>query len=53
MSKPSIHDAPCVQDYTARLEISILKERMKTLEEVVLAQEATIERLRRLIGALR
>lgn len=35
------------QDVELRLEVSLLRERMRVLEEVVLAQEGTIERLKR------
>lgn len=41
------------QDIELRLEVSLLKERMRVLEEAVLAQESVIERLKRLLGVLR
>ena len=44
---------PGDQDITARMEISLLKERVKALEEALLAQEAALDRLKRLVGALR
>lgn len=54
MSAPSVAQQDVAQqDVELRLEVSLLKERMRVLEEVVLAQEGTIERLKRLVGALR
>jgi hypothetical protein len=41
------------QDVLARMEIDMLKNRVKALEEVALEQEARIRRLLRLVGALR
>lgn len=40
------------QDVELRLEVSLLKTRMRVLEETVLAQEGVIERLKRLVGVL-
>lgn len=52
MGKPQRPDEG-PQDVRARMEIDVLKRRVKTLEDALIQQDATIKRLLRLVGALR
>lgn len=38
------------QDVRARLEVSLLKERVKLLEKITSLQDEVIERIKRLVG---